>query len=164
MMLRSLSDESLAAVFDNAEAAEEAMFDENAAASGLVTDLDKAWHGIHYLLTRTAWAGEPPLNALIAGGAAFDDSEGEWEGTPPRCVSASQTQQFADSLGALSNDSLASRFDSAEMTRLDIYPAIWDRDPAEDDTLGYVLEYLDVLRTFTDGCVDRGHGMLLMFA
>src|SRR5215211_6398120 len=25
-------------------------------------DLDKSWHGIHYLLTKTDWEGEPPLN------------------------------------------------------------------------------------------------------
>lgn len=25
------------------------------------SDLDKAWHGIHYLLTKTAWEGEPPM-------------------------------------------------------------------------------------------------------
>lgn len=31
-------------------------------------DLDKAWHGLHYLLTGTAWEGEPPLNVLAAGG------------------------------------------------------------------------------------------------
>src|SRR6187401_1556372 len=29
---------------------------------GQSTDLDKAWHGIHYLLTGTAWEGPAPLN------------------------------------------------------------------------------------------------------
>lgn len=32
------------------------------------TDLDKAWHGIHYLLTETAWEGNEPLNFLVQGG------------------------------------------------------------------------------------------------
>src|SRR5512147_1898048 len=31
---------------------------------GATTDIDKAWHGIHYLLTKTAWGGDPPLNFL----------------------------------------------------------------------------------------------------
>ena len=35
---------------------------------GTYHDLDKAWHGIHYLLTKSAWDGEPPLNFLLLGG------------------------------------------------------------------------------------------------
>jgi hypothetical protein len=31
-------------------------------------DLDKTWHGIHYLLTGTTWEGEPPFSFLVAGG------------------------------------------------------------------------------------------------
>src|SRR5262245_51191373 len=30
--------------------------------------LDKAWHGIHYLLTGTAWEGVLPLDFLVRGG------------------------------------------------------------------------------------------------
>ena len=33
------------------------------------------------------------------------------------------------------------RFVPAAMMKADIYPAIWDRDPAEDDTLGYLCDY-----------------------
>jgi hypothetical protein len=36
-------------------------------------NLDKAWHGIHFLLTGTNWAGDPPLNFLVAGGAQVGD-------------------------------------------------------------------------------------------
>ena len=36
---------------------------------GLSTDLDKAWHGIHYLLTGTAGEGRPPLNLPRLGGS-----------------------------------------------------------------------------------------------
>jgi Domain of unknown function (DUF1877) len=35
---------------------------------GLSTDLDKSWHGIHYLLTGTASGGVAPVNFLVAGG------------------------------------------------------------------------------------------------
>ncbi len=38
-------------------------------------DLDKAWHGIHYLLTGTAWKGEPPLCYLVRGGQTIGDVE-----------------------------------------------------------------------------------------
>jgi hypothetical protein len=32
----------------------------------ITCDLDKSWHGIHYLLTGSAWEGSPPLNFLRA--------------------------------------------------------------------------------------------------
>ncbi|MHC5077311.1 MAG: DUF1877 family protein, partial [Planctomycetota bacterium] len=35
---------------------------------GVCIDLDKAWHGIHYLLTQTDYEGESPLNFLVVGG------------------------------------------------------------------------------------------------
>ncbi len=35
---------------------------------GLDTDLDKSWHGLHYLFTQTVWEGEPPLNFIVCGG------------------------------------------------------------------------------------------------
>jgi hypothetical protein len=28
-------------------------------------DLDKAWHGLHFLLTGTAWEGTPPLDFIV---------------------------------------------------------------------------------------------------
>jgi hypothetical protein len=43
--------------------------DPNAVAAG---DLEKSWQGIHYLLTGTAWEGDPPLNFLLAGGREVD--------------------------------------------------------------------------------------------
>lgn len=42
-----------------------------------VTDanLDKAWHGIHFLLTGSTWEGEKPLNFLISGGETIGEIE-----------------------------------------------------------------------------------------
>lgn len=37
--------------------------------------MDKAWHGIHYLLTGTAWEGDPPLNFLVTGGREVGTEE-----------------------------------------------------------------------------------------
>lgn len=35
--------------------------------------LDKAWHGLHFLFTGTAWEGDPPLNFLVSGGREIGD-------------------------------------------------------------------------------------------
>lgn len=42
---------------------------------GELADLDKAWHGLHYLLTQSPDAGAPPLNFLIAGGTEIARQE-----------------------------------------------------------------------------------------
>jgi hypothetical protein len=47
------------------------------------------------------------------------------------------------------------------MMRLEIYPEIWDRDPAEDDTLGWLLAHAAGLRVALDTAVRQGHGLLV---
>jgi hypothetical protein len=126
---------------------------------GEVVDLDKAWHGIHYLLTGTAWEGDPPLNFLVKGGREVGDEEIGLG--PARTLTPLETREIASALAALSDEAVRARFSPTEMMRLEIYPAIWDRDPAEDDTLGYLMDYLGQLRTALESVVARGHGLLV---
>jgi hypothetical protein len=76
------------------------------------------------------------------------DPDEEWGYGPPRCVWAAPTAAFARALEALTDDELADRFDPADMMAKEIYPNIWDRDPDEDDTLAYLMEYVAVRRRF----------------
>jgi len=39
---------------------------------------------------------------------------------------------------------------------------IWDRDPKEDDTLGYLMEYVAILREAMPSVTSRGHGLLVV--
>ena len=124
-------------------------------------DLDKAWHGIHYLLTGGAWNGEPPLNALVAGGEELVDRDEEWGYGPPRAFRSAETVTFGDALDALSNDELSSRFDPVDMLAKEIYPEIWDRDPEDDDTLAYLMENVDELRQFIRRAAAERQGLLI---
>ena len=83
---------------------------------GMSTDLDKAWHGIHYLLTGTAWEGGRPLNFLVAGGRPVGDIDVGYG--PARVLSAAETRGAHEALTQLSDDDLRGRFDPAAMTRL----------------------------------------------
>lgn len=126
---------------------------------GEVGELDKAWHGIHYLLTGTAWEGDPPLNFLVTGGREVGDEDVGYG--PARTLTPGETREIANALAALSDEQLRARFAPEEMMRLEIYPEIWDRDPAEDDTLGYLMEYMGQLRAILSSVVARGHGLLV---
>ena len=123
------------------------------------TDLDKAWHGIHYLLTKSAWEGEPPLNFLVLGGSPIGDIDVGYG--PARAITSAGVQEIHAALSMISEDDLRSRFDPAEMTRLDVYPDIWDRDTAEDDTFGYCAEYFGTLKDFVASAADRNLGLLI---
>lgn len=126
---------------------------------GEAVDLDKAWHGLHYLLTRTAWEGDPPLNFLLAGGRDVGDEEIGIG--PARTFTPEETRTIAVALRNVSDQDLRGRFNPKDMMRLEIYPEIWDRDPAEDDTLGYLMENVRSLRTTLDRLAAEGYGMMV---
>ena len=126
---------------------------------GLTTDLDKAWHGIHYLLTRTAWEGEPPGNFLVTGGREVGDLDVGYG--PARVLTSTETRAARDWLNNIEEDELRSRFNPEDMLAKEIYPDIWARDPEEDDTLGYLVEYARTLRGFLNQAVDEGLGIVV---
>jgi len=69
-----------------------------------------------------------------------------------------------DALAAISDDELRRRFAPDAMMRAEIYPEIWDRDPEEDDTLGYLMEYVAVLREMLGSVTSRGHGLMVVLS
>jgi hypothetical protein len=101
-------------------------------AQGEELDLDKVWHGLHYLLTGTAWDGEEPWNYLLLGGEQIGDEEEHEVGYgPARVLLPFQVAAFFQALATLSPAELSERFNPEEMTRLDIYPSVWDRKDEE---------------------------------
>jgi hypothetical protein len=101
-------------------------------AQGEDLDLDKAWHGLHYLLTGTAWGGETPWNALLLGGEQVGDEEDHSVGYgPARILLPPEVTAFSQALDTISPSEISERFKPAEMTKLDIYPSIWDREDEE---------------------------------
>jgi hypothetical protein len=128
-------------------------------AEGFSTDLDKAWHGIHYLLSGTAWEGEHPRNFLVSGGTEVGTINVGYG--PARVLTAAETREALDALRAVSDDDLKARFDQQDMLAKQIYPEIWARKPEEDDTLGYLMEYVQTLRGFLSQAVDQGLGIVV---
>jgi hypothetical protein len=124
-----------------------------------VLDIDKAWHGIHFLLTGSAWEGEFPLAFLVSAGKEIGDEDVGYG--PARGFMSREVREIASALEAISPDELHSRFDPAAMLAANIYPEIWDRDPADDDTAGYLVEYYGLLRDFIRRAADRRLGLLV---
>jgi hypothetical protein len=126
---------------------------------GVSADLDKAWHGIHYLLTGTADGGEPPLSFLVTGGQEIGEIEVGYG--PARAFTAAETQTIADAFARMGDQDLLAGFDPPDMMAKEIYPEIWDRTPPADDPIGYLREFLPVLRSFLRQAADARMGMVV---
>jgi hypothetical protein len=126
---------------------------------GTRCDLEKSWHGIHYLLTGSAWEGDPPLDFLVNGGrqvGKIDPDHG-----PVRAFRADETRAIYDSLSNLSPYELRKRFNARDMTAKEIYPDIWTRSVLEEDSLRYLMDNLDKLRAFLRQTVEAQLGILV---
>ena len=131
-------------------------------AEGIATDVDKAWHGIHYLLTGTAGEGEPSLDFIVSGGTLVGDLE--IGSGPARVLTAAETLALRDALDSIGDEELASRFNPSEMAALEIYPDIWSGEAAEKESLEYLMEYVRVLRGFLEQTTRERLGLVLHLA
>jgi hypothetical protein len=123
-----------------------------------VGDLDKAWHGLHYLLTETDWEGEPPESFLLDWGTEIGTVDLGYG--PARAFTAQQTNDIGRCLNQLEPQTLRARFNPARMMELEIYPMIWDRDPAKDDTLLYLMQAFDHLKDFVSNTNRQNFGIV----
>jgi len=119
-------------------------------------DVDKAWHGIHYMLTGSAVEGEGSLALAVLGGEEVGDDVGYGAA---RFLTPEQVKAVSAALQELGPESFASRFNAQAMEDADIYPKIWVRDGA--DALDYVLENYREMVAFYLAAAERGDGAIL---
>ena len=138
------------------DAVEDALFaDEDSDAEGTF-DVDKAWHGLHYLLTGTSDGGEAPLSWAIFGDEELGADLGMGGSS---FLTPAQVREVAAALAGLTEEELRRRFDPAQMQALNIYPdVIWTRDGK--DALDYVMAHFEPLVRFYADTAGRGDGII----
>lgn len=156
---RRLSTSELQAVLDNPTEVTELLFgnlnDEAAETPKPVVDLDKAWHGIHYLLTGAAWSlGDGPAGEAILGGEQIGGDQGYG---PVRLLRPEAVGRVAAALRGVSIEELRSRFDPDAMTAAEIYPDMWTRDDFDE----YLARYFTELRDFYAEAAANGQAALI---
>jgi len=124
-------------------------------APGEVTQLciDKAWHGIHYLLTKSDWEGEAPLNFIVKGGHDIGADADE------RAIDSAALAVIDAALWPITPQQLAEHYDAADMERLDIYPHIWSAP--DNEALDYLLAEFARLKAFIHAAVERRLGVVI---
>lgn len=87
--------------------------------------LDKAWHGLHYLLCGAAEPAPGPLGQAVFGGEEIGDDMGYG---PARYFTVAKTSEIAQALQALGESTLRGRFDPDAMEQLGLYPGGWQHE------------------------------------
>jgi len=120
-------------------------------------DVDKAWHGLHYLLTGTADGGEPPIAWAILG----DEELGADLGMGgSNFLTPEQVREVAAALADFTEDELRQNFNPEQMQAFGIYPdIIWMRDG--QDALDYVMHHFRPLVEFYAQTAARGEGLVI---
>ena len=130
----------------------EVLFDD----SGLGLDLDKAWHGLNWLLCGDAWGtGDKPEGLAIMGGVEFGEELGYGKA---RLLEPEQVQACAAALATISVADLEARFEPSAMQEDEVYPDIWDEGPG---ALEYLTSYFEPLRGFYSAAAEAGDHVLL---
>ena len=125
-----------------------------------LVDVDKAWHCLHFLLTGTAWEGEPPLDFVVRGGTEVGEDLGYG---PARAFRSAELRAIADALDKLAHRDLVSRFNAAEMDELEIYPrGGWQGvDPTSAERFGYFSGAFDTVRDLARRGRKSGLGLMV---
>ena len=118
-------------------------------------DVDKAWHGIHFLLTGSDWEGEGPLAFILHGGREIAEDLGYG---PPHGFTSAEVKEIAKALAAVNVDELSQKADPAKFAENEIYPQIWEED--REDCIGYVAENLTGLRDFVRQTAESNRALI----
>src|SRR5262249_14901755 len=88
-------------------------------------DVSKAWHGMHFLLTGTAWEPKPLLGLAVLGGEECGEDTGYG---PPRFLDVGQVREVAAALARFSIDKAVAKHSLADLDDAEIYPSNWQDD------------------------------------
>jgi hypothetical protein len=116
--------------------------------------IDKAWHGLHFLLTGSAEPTSGDESQVVMGGAEIGEDGGYG---PARYLEAEDVLRVAAVLQALTPDELRLRYDASAMEEISIYPGGWD----DEENLEWLLEAFSELSAFYKGTAARGNAVLL---
>jgi hypothetical protein len=107
-------------------------------------DVDKAWQGIHTVLTGAAWPEGHELDALVFGGTPIGGEELSYG--PARYLGADDVAALATLLEPIEVADFEARIDLALLARLDVYPQVWDRQDEADVNKTYLADGYALLR------------------
>jgi hypothetical protein len=119
-----------------------------------VLSIEKAWHGVHYLLAGAAKPGPELRSQAVLGGVELgEDPEGFSGYGPARYFRATQVRELSEELRRPEVESeAAARFDPAKLSQLQIYPG-WH---AGEQDREWLMDAFQRLRGFYSSAAAQG--------
>lgn len=117
-----------------------------------ILSIEKAWHGLHFLLTGDPFGGDFPLAFLAqVGGEPVEGLDIGYGAA--RLFQPGEVQEIHSALTEISEDHFWSRFDPEQMTEAGVYPGIWDEP--EGDLREEYVSYFRELKEFMKRASDK---------
>ena len=133
--------------------------DDDAAGAPESIDVDKAWHGLHYLFNGNAHGGSGPLADAILGGEEIGE---EMDYGPARLLVPATVAAIAQALNTLDPEELKRRYDPQDMEAKQIYPDIWVSEG--DHAFDYLLGYAGTMKAYFSRAAARGDAVITWIA
>lgn len=113
-----------------------------------LTDIDKSWGGILFLLTGQGLEElEHPLSRILFSGELIDEDQDLGYG-PAHYLTVLEVKEIYDEISKITPEELRRRYDAEKMEQLGIYPNIWDDN---EESVDYLLDnYNDVLEVYSE--------------
>jgi Domain of unknown function (DUF1877) len=120
-------------------------------------DVDKAWQGIHFLLTGSDWEGDGLAAFILHGGREIDEDLGYG---PPHGFNSTEVKEIVQTLDQLNLEELYAKADPKTFAANEIYPSIWDSEPKEQ-SIGYVMDNLKSLKEFLGKAAQSNRALIV---
>jgi hypothetical protein len=120
--------------------------------------LDKAWHGIHFLLSGSAEATKTLASKVIFGGESFGPDQAYGRA---QLLTSAEVKAIAKLLTKLTPELISARYNPQALEKAEIYPSIiWVREGPE--ALKYVLQFYKPLVEFYQRAAERGNAVIFV--
>lgn len=160
MTVRKVSEEQLQQLLDEPDLILD--FVDSSVPASQELDLDKAWHGLHFMLTGSDWEGPEPFAYLLAGGEFIGNEEDHDVGYgPARGLTSVEVSQFAAALDGLSESEFKARYDSAAMGELEIYPEGWSNEEKPEEIVEWLATSFNQLKQFVHDAAAEKQALLI---
>lgn len=118
-----------------------------------LTDIDKSWGGILFLLTGQGLEElDHPLSRILFSGELIDEDQDLGYG-PAHYLTVLEVKEIYNEISQITPEELRGRYDAGKMEELGIYPNIWDDD---QESLNYLLDsYNDVLEVYSEAAKNN---------
>ena len=145
------SDEEIASLRRKPQVVYDFVNSEAAYQSGRQIDLDKQWHGVHFLLTGSAGATSDPLSIIVGNFEEIGPDNGYG---PAWIIPSSSLASCNEKLSKLSDEEISVRFNPQAMQQEDVYLADLFVDEG-DEARGFLMGDVVRLRGFITQAADQ---------